>query len=175
MEIVTVSNYNPLWKKEYETEREKLIKELNGILIGIEHIGSTSIPGLSAKPIIDIMVGVKSLEDVTDVYKEGLYTIGYEYVEHANFPHRRFFRKGEWRAGTHHLHIYEFEGVHWNNNLFFREYLINNREAKEEYSMLKKELEQQYKHDRVGYTKAKEPFIEGILKKNKFETNKESL
>ncbi|WP_166246446.1 GrpB family protein [Paenibacillus turpanensis] len=165
MEQVTISEYDPLWVKEYETEKVKIVKELDDILLGIEHIGSTSIPGLAAKPIIDIMAGVRSLEDITDIYKERLQNIGYEFVEHAHLPQRRFFRRGAWGAGTHHLHIYEYKQNHWNKNLFFKEYLINHPEILKEYCNLKKQLERRYKNDRVAYTKAKEPFIEEILNK----------
>jgi GrpB-like predicted nucleotidyltransferase (UPF0157 family) len=68
------------------------------------------------------MVGINDLKDLTDNHKERLRTIGYEFVNHPDFPERRFFRKGERRAGTHHLHIYKYKAENWNSNLFFRNY-----------------------------------------------------
>jgi GrpB-like predicted nucleotidyltransferase (UPF0157 family) len=83
--------------------------------IAIEHIGSTSIEGLGAKPILDIMVGVYDLKEVEE-FIEQLEIFGYEFVFHKEIPNRRFFRKGKWRAGTHHLHFYNYESEEWTNN-----------------------------------------------------------
>jgi GrpB-like predicted nucleotidyltransferase (UPF0157 family) len=163
MEEVVVSEYNPEWIIEFDKEKEKLVKALKDIILGIEHIGSTAVPGLAAKPLIDIMIGINSLNDITEIHKEGLSSIGYEFVDHPNFPERRFFRKGQWRAGTHHLHIYQHMAENWNTNLLFRNYLINHPEVMREYGKLKKDLKEKYTNDRVGYTNAKAPFIQSII------------
>ncbi|OAB38382.1 GrpB family protein [Paenibacillus glacialis] len=169
MEEVTVSDYNRDWMLDFKHEKEKLIFTLKDVIQGIEHIGSTAVPGLSAKPLIDMMIGVSDIEGVTETHKELLAAIGYEYVYHSHFPERRFFRKGLWRAGTHHLHIYKYESDHWHSNLLFRNYLINHREVASEYNDLKLELEERFKTDRVKYTEAKGPFIESTIRKAKLE------
>lgn len=169
LEIVVVSEYDPEWIEEYEQEKVKISHVLSDVLLRIEHIGSTSIPKLGSKPIIDMMVGVSDLQQVSEVYITGLKGIGYEYVFKPNFPERRFFRRGEWRAGTHHLHIYEYESENWINNILFRDYLKNDSSMMEEYYLLKKKLEQQHKHDRVAYTEGKSDFIGMVIEMAKMD------
>ncbi|MBX9975113.1 GrpB family protein [Cytobacillus firmus] len=165
---ILIEDYNSNWAKEFEEEKDKLKEILNDNVISIEHIGSTSIMGLGAKPIIDIAIGVMDLETVMD-FIEPLQNLGYEFVYHKEFPERRFFRKGEWRAGTHHLHFYEFESEHWNNQILFRDYLRTDSNALKEYQQLKVNLAAKYRFDRVSYTEAKAPFIQQILFKAKEE------
>ncbi|WP_260399063.1 GrpB family protein [Peribacillus simplex] len=90
------------------------------------------------------MVGVNILEEV-EKFIEPLKQIGYEFVAHKEFPERRFFRRGKWRAGTHHLHIYKFESRHWNNNILFRNYLRTHSDVLKQYHQLKKDLAVEYK------------------------------
>ncbi len=165
---VVIENYNPNWSKEYEQEKKKIMGVLKENNICIEHIGSTSVIGLGAKPILDIMVGVNNLDEV-DKFIEPLRQIGYEFVAHKEFPERRFFRRGQWRAGTHHLHIYKFESRHWNNNILFRNYLRTHSEVLKQYHQLKKDLAVVHYLDRTKYTQAKEPFIQNVLEKAKEE------
>ncbi|PEA55655.1 hypothetical protein CON64_05805 [Bacillus pseudomycoides] len=165
---IVIEEYKPNWTLQF-TEEQKIIKNIMGdAAITIEHIGSTSVEGLSAKPILDMMVGVRTLNDI-DTFIEPLKTIGYEHVFHEEFPNRRFFRKGLWRAGTHHLHIYQYDSEEWNNNLLFRDYLRNHPNARLQYEQLKKELANKHRFDRVAYTNAKAPFILDIIKKAKKE------
>ncbi|WIY63453.1 GrpB family protein [Bacillus arachidis] len=159
---ITIEPYNINWHKEFVEEKKKFVALLKKETIAIEHIGSTSIKGLDAKPIIDMMIGVKNL-NLVDRWIEPLQTIGYEYVFHKHFPQRRFFRKGKWRAGTHHLHVYTYGGQEWKNNLLFRDFMRNHEWAHIEYSQLKQELAMKYPFDRVSYTNAKEPFIQKII------------
>lgn len=167
---VIIEDFNADWSKGFVQEKEKLMNILADKIISVEHIGSTSIEGLGAKPILDIAVGVDDL-DVVDEFIEPLKQIGYEFVYHKDFPERRFFRKGKWRAGTHHLHFYEYKSEHWNNQLLFRNYLRNNTEVIKEYHQLKKELAEKYRYDRVLYTEAKAPFIQNVLIKAKREND----
>lgn len=88
-------------------------------------------------------------------------------MNHTDFPERRFFRKGEWRAGTHHLHFYRFEGEHFNNQILFRNYLRNNHDVLKQYHQLKLDLAAQYPFDRVSYTKGKTDFVQGVLREAK--------
>lgn len=165
---VVIEEYTSKWILQFK-EEQKIIKNVIGsTAIAIEHIGSTSVEGLSAKPTLDIMVGVRDLNDI-DAFIELLKTIGYEHVFHQEFPNRRFFRKGLWRAGTHHLHIYQYGSEDWENNLSFRNYLRNDPNIRRQYEQLKKELANKHRFDRVAYTNAKAPFIVDIIKKAKKE------
>ncbi|MGD6796266.1 GrpB family protein [Metabacillus indicus] len=168
---VVIEEYTPDWVLQFQEEQ----RLLNGILgykaIAIEHIGSTSVEGLGAKPILDIMVGVYHLKEV-DEFIEPLEMVGYKYVFHKEFPNRRFFRKGQWRAGTHHLHFYKYESEEWSNNILFRNFLRTYPDQLKQYHQLKKELAEKYHFDRVAYTIAKEPFIQNVIKKAKEERDK---
>lgn len=164
METVKIEEYNDEWPFNYQEEKREIEEVMTDKAIAIEHIGSTSVQGLGAKPIIDFMVGVKDLKEV-ESFIEPLAEIGYEHVFHKEFPNRRFFRKGQWRAGTHHLHIYVYRSEEWNNNILFRDYLKNHPEMLKQYNQLKKELAEKYPHDRVAYTNAKHPFIIDVIQK----------
>ncbi|SDE68260.1 GrpB domain, predicted nucleotidyltransferase, UPF0157 family [Paenibacillus sp. UNCCL117] len=165
---VIIEEYNEDWAFEY-TQEERKIKELLGTkAIAIEHIGSTSVQGLGAKPIIDFMAGVNEWSDV-DEFMEPLAKLGYEHVYHREFPNRRFFRKGQWRAGTHHFHVYRYGSDEWNNNILFRDYLRTHSDVREQYNHLKKTLAEKYPNDRAAYTNAKHPFIADVIEKAKKE------
>ena len=165
---VVIEEYTSKWTLQF-TEEQKIIKDIVGdAALAIEHIGSTSVEGLSAKPILDIMVGVRDLNEI-DMFIEPLKAIGYEHVLHEEFPNRRFFRKGLWRAGTHHLHIYQYGSEEWNHNLLFRDYIRNHPNVRQQYEQLKKELANTHRFDRVAYTNAKAPFIVDVIQKAKKE------
>lgn len=163
---VVIEEYTSDWVLRFQEEKRILKGILCDKAIAIEHIGSTSVEGLGAKPIVDIMVGVSHLNEV-DEFIEPLKKVGYEYVVHKEFPNRRFFRKGQWRAGTHHLHIYQYESEEWKNHILFRNYLRTHPDQLKKYQQLKKELAEKYHFDRAAYTKAKEPFILTVIKKAK--------
>jgi GrpB-like predicted nucleotidyltransferase (UPF0157 family) len=160
--IVMLNEYNPDWEKQFEYEKNRIIGVLGNKVFGIEHIGSTSIRGLEAKPIIDIIVGVRDLDEVSD-FVNPLSEIDYEYVPKPEFKDRRFFRKGLWGQGTCHLHICEFNSVEWVEKILFRDYLRLYPQVAREYASLKKELASKYKFDRPTYTKKKEPFIKNVI------------
>lgn len=161
---VNLINYNPDWEQQFENEKTNIVNALEDKVIGIEHIGSTSIKGIIAKPIIDIILGIQDLDEV-ETFILPLSEIGYEYVPKAEFEDRRFFRKGLWGQGTCHLHICEINSNEWNEKLMFRDYLRKYPEAAQEYVSLKEELASKYKFDRPTYTKKKEPFIKLIIEK----------
>lgn len=171
VEEVNVTDYNAEWINDFEQEKAKIKNVINDITLGIEHIGSTAVPGLGAKPVIDMMVGVKELSQVSPEYIVQLKSINYEYVHKPEYPERLFFRKGQWRAGTHHLHVYVHNGEHWLNNIWFRDYLRSHPKAMDDYYRLKKQLEGLYKSDRVAYTNAKAPFIQSILSRLRSENH----
>ncbi|PEC22035.1 GrpB family protein [Bacillus cereus] len=158
---IVIKPYQKEWQEEYLKEKDKFCSLLGEEMIAIEHIGSTSIEGLGAKPLIDMMIGVTDLQ-ITEKWIKPLSKIGYEYVpkETSNW---RFFRKGEWRAGTHHLHVYIYNSDEWRNNLLFRDFLKKHEWARKEYGELKEMLATTYPFDRVSYTNAKAPFIQKMI------------
>ena len=159
---IIIKPHQKEWHEEYLKERCKLNVLLGEEMIAIEHIGSTAVEGLGAKPLVDMMIGVTDLR-ITDKWIEDLSKIGYEYVpkETSNW---RFFRKGKWRAGTHHIHVYIYNSDEWRNNLLFRDFLKKHEWARKEYRELKEVLAATYPFDRVSYTNAKAPFIQNIIK-----------
>ncbi|UHA72756.1 GrpB family protein [Paenibacillus sp. 481] len=167
MEIVTLREYDPIWQDEFARDKALITTCLPDLLLGVEHIGSTSVPGLVAKPVIDIMIGVADLAHIGAESIQALAQIGYEYVPKSDFPTRMFFRRGQWRAGTHHLHVYTHNSEEWVSNLRFRDYLRSHVEAQHAYAELKKQLASQFMHDRVSYTKGKAAFIKAIIEQAK--------
>ena len=155
---ITVVNYDPEWPSKYVRERDYITEILKDNCISIYHIGSTSVPGLSAKPIIDIMVVVRSLERV-DTVAEKFSDIGYEYLGEFGIVGRRYLRKGG-DERTHQIHI--FQADDWNNigrHLAFRDYMRTHEKERNEYAKLKKDLAQEFPYDIDGYCDGKENFV----------------
>jgi GrpB-like predicted nucleotidyltransferase (UPF0157 family) len=166
VETVRIDRYDEKWPLMFQEEKRKVEEIMAEKAIAFEHIGSTAVSGLSAKAVIDFMVGVKDLAEV-EAFIESFQRVGYEHVYHKESPNRRFFRKGQWRAGTHHLHVYVYDSEEWNNQLALRDYLREHPEAMRQYDQLKRDLADKYPHDRVAYTNAKHPFITEILTRSK--------
>jgi len=159
---VSLQDYEPEWTKQFETDRALLLGALGERAKHIEHVGSTSISGMKAKPIIDIALAVDSFSVVNNETIVQLRGIGYEYVPKFEFPDRRFFRRGTWGAGTHHLHVYEEGSRAWENILLFRDYLRAHPQTASEYVALKERLAQMTV-DRQTYTDLKGPFVERVV------------
>lgn len=161
---VILREYDHLWSSQFEMEREVIAAALGHEAKRIEHVGSTSIPGMMAKPIIDIAVGIDSFADFNADFISKLEEIGYEYVPKLEFPNRRFFRRGQWGAGTHHLHVYELTSDDWKKIICFRDYLRNHPEVAMEYMNLK-QLLVEGGIGREAYTNRKGPFIQSVVKR----------
>ena len=155
---ITVVNYDPEWPSKYVRERDYITEILKENCISIYHIGSTSVPGLAAKPIIDIMAVVRSLEEV-DTVAEKFSEIGYEYLGEFGITGRRYLRKGG-DERTHQIHI--FQADDWNNigrHLAFRDYMHTHEKERNEYAKIKKDLAQKFPYDIDGYCDGKENFV----------------
>jgi L-amino acid N-acyltransferase YncA/GrpB-like predicted nucleotidyltransferase (UPF0157 family) len=164
-EEVIIVPYNSDWPKMFEEEKKHLFNCLPAELIKrIEHFGSTAIPGLSAKPIIDILVEVASLEETKKTVVPILTAQRYEYFwrpTHGNngLPFYAWFIKRDASGKrTHHIHMVEREFEHW-ERLFFRDYLIEHPRLIKEYQLLKLHLSEKFPNDRIAYTDAKTKFI----------------
>jgi len=159
---VEIIDYQKDWSYEYNIEKEILLGLIGEYILDIQHIGSTSILNCSAKPIIDIAIAIKRLNEVDDIIRK-LVTNSYEYHGDAGIPGRHFFTKGKREQRTHYIHIEEINGKLWNNHILFRNYLNQNKEYISEYIELKKMLAKKYPEDREKYTESKNEFIENII------------
>ncbi len=161
---VKLYSYNPKWQSLYKKE-EKLLRSVIGKYVkDIQHIGSTSILEIKAKPIIDIVIGVESLK-IGEKCIKTLEELGYEYKHDAGIRGRHFFEKGSKKNKTHYVHIEKINGRLWKNHILFRDYLINHKKDAKKYDRLKERLAKRYKDDRNTYTIKKESFIKKTLKK----------
>ncbi len=159
-ERVEIVPHNPAWADEFAAEAARVQAALGGLAVDIHHIGSTSVPGLDAKPIVDIMVTVRKLDDARDRIAP-LAELGYIFVDHPQNTDRRFFKKGDPR--THHLHIVESGGDSEWRHVAFRDALRADARLREAYAALKKDLAEKYRHNRPKYTASKTDFIEGVV------------
>lgn len=163
-ERVSLSAPDPAWPAAFELERDRLASCLPGTFIAIEHIGSTAVPGLHAKPIIDLLAGVPSMmaaDDMAPRLLASLYTTSAEF--NRSLPDRRWFMR--WSAGrrTHHLHVVVHRGSVWNDRLAFRDALRSNAVLAARYAALKQRLSVEFSDDREAYTEAKAGFVREVL------------
>ncbi len=166
---VIIFHYDPQWPLLFEREKELVLAALAGIDVRVEHVGSTSVPGLAAKPIIDMMVEVPTPEDGERAVPL-LVACGYEYKGEAGIPGRFYFDRGH--PSTHHLHMYPRNNPEWERHILFRDYLRAHPETVQEYADLKRDLAEKYRNDRVAYTDAKTEFIASVVEKAREETLK---
>lgn len=160
--MIQIEPYCEEWSAKFRTERDILTAVLEPWLAGpIEHVGSTAVPGLAAKPVIDIMAAVHSLEASKPAIAT-LSKVGYLYAPYrADVMH--WLCKPSPDVRTHHLHLVPFQGRLWKDRILFRDRLIGCRELADEYAALKRRLAEIYPDDRDAYTDAKAPFIERVL------------
>jgi GrpB-like predicted nucleotidyltransferase (UPF0157 family) len=159
-----VQEYSDRWRAIYEEERSLLLASLPGAEFHVEHIGSTAVPGLPSKPIVDMMLGAQSLT-LIEAQLTVLRNLGYEYLpqHEAEIPDRRFFAKPVTRPRAVHLHGLQTAGTRWNAHLKFRDHLRASPGLSESYANLKKRLAAQFVDDRAAYTEAKTTFIRSVL------------
>jgi GrpB-like predicted nucleotidyltransferase (UPF0157 family) len=156
---VRLAPHDPRWAALYAGEEARLREALDGLLLDIQHFGSTSIPGIHAKPILDILAGVRRREDVLE-RRAQLQALGYGYVPGAGVPGHHVFGKGAPR--THLLHVVEHGGPSWTENLRFRDRLRADPALAAEYDALKLRLAAAHPGDRARYTEEKGAFVQRI-------------
>jgi GrpB-like predicted nucleotidyltransferase (UPF0157 family) len=160
---VQIAPYDHDWASRFEAERQLLIHAISAWLVAdsIEHIGSTAIPGLDAKPVIDIMAGVESL----DGSRAALPVL--ERHQYCYAPYRtevmHWFCKPSPAQRTHHLHLVPLGSPLWIEQLAFRDYLRTHPDVAMEYAALKRQLAEAHRFDREAYTNAKAPFVQRVL------------
>lgn len=162
-EPVIIVDYDPKWEMTFQALRDGIAPKLGELLVCMEHVGSTSIPGMAAKPIIDIDIVVRSSEDIPPAI-ERLSSLGYRHVGDLGIAGREAFESPKGGA-AHHLYLCSSESRALKRHITFRDYLRSHPREAKEYSALKKALSIEHRHDRVAYTDAKTEFVEDILRK----------
>jgi GrpB-like predicted nucleotidyltransferase (UPF0157 family) len=154
---VEIVDYDPSWAAEFAALGRTLRAALGEVAMRIDHIGSTAVPGLAAKPVIDVQISVRSLEPV-DAFRMPLQTLGYVY--RADNPERtkRYFREPPGTRRTH-LHVRRAGSFSEQFPLLFRDYLRAHPAAADEYAAVKRRCAERFRHDRQGYVEAKDGFV----------------
>ncbi len=160
---LNVVPYRSGWVELYQRESELLLGALGENALGIEHVGSTSISGIEAKPIIDIMVAVESMQRAVGLIPE-VEALGYIYRPNDTVPGRRFFaRESEPEIRTHHLNLTPLGSRFWVNQLAFRDYLRAHADVAAEYVRLKKHLAAEYARTNQLDREGKTAFVTRVL------------
>ncbi|WP_018924492.1 GrpB family protein [Salsuginibacillus kocurii] len=160
MRIVKVVGYDENWPIQFEQEKKQLQAVLGANVIEVYHIGSTAVPGMKAKPIIDMMGVVFDIQQI-DLHTEKMNRLGYEAFGEHGITGRRYFQKGG-EARSHHAHIYESGHPAIKRHLHFINYLKEHPEAREEYERLKLQLAEKYSTEPRAYNEGKARWIQGI-------------
>jgi GrpB-like predicted nucleotidyltransferase (UPF0157 family) len=158
--------YDSTWPLEFAAEAERIERACAGLPLELEHIGSTAVPGLAAKPVIDILAGRPgnvSGERFVAAFRQ----LGYEHKGAYGIPGRNYFRRGSPR--THHVHLVSRSSEFWRDHLLFRDYLRRHVEIAREYETIKRELAALYLQDKERYTDEKGPFVRSIVRRAKEE------
>lgn len=159
-----VTKYNENWNRMFEDEAQKIKAIFGDELIEIHHIGSTSVSGLQAKPIIDMMPVVKDITRI-DSFNEQMKEIGYECMGEFGMEGRRYFRKGGDHR-THHVHAFQMDNIEdIQRHLAVRDFLRTHPEAASQYGSLKERLARQYPDDIEAYMDGKDSFVKNLEKK----------
>ena len=158
---VKVVDYLHEWKQLFQQESQVLNEIFGDIVIDIYHIGSTAIPEIKAKPIIDILIEVNEIKKV-DYFDEQLIQLGYIPFGENGIVNRRFFIKGTEVNRTHHVHIFQTGDEEISRHIRFRDYMISHPDEATNYSNLKEELAKKHPYDIEEYIKGKNQFIKEI-------------
>lgn len=163
---IVVIPYDRSWHELFKLEKERLAEILGEQALSIHHIGSTAIPNIKAKPIIDILVEVKKIETI-DEFNDCMIQEGYQPRGENGIPGRRYFIKSKGATRTHHVHMFQTGNPEIEHHLNFRDYLIAHPEEAQAYSNLKEELARKFPEYSLNYTAGKDEFIKKIDNKAK--------
>ncbi|MDN7243242.1 GrpB family protein [Planococcus sp. N028] len=163
MRRVTVTDYNPEWETQFELAAAEIRKVLGEECVAVYHIGSTSVQGLAAKPVIDLMPVVRDIQKI-DRFNEEMAKIGFVAKGENGLTGRRYFQKGG-DERTHHVHVYQEGNKEIARHLVFCNYLRENPRVAEEYGTLKKKLAKEHPYDIQKYIEGKEPLVIQIEKR----------
>lgn len=153
--------YSPEWPEDFVREHRRLAEALGGLAREIEHVGSTAVEGLVAKPLIDVLIGLHSYDDWPSCL-DAMMGLGYECLGEFGIPGRQFFLRGD--PTTHHVHMCEHGGRFWYQTLLFRDHIRERPEVCGRYGELKRELAARHADSREAYTTGKSEFIQMVLR-----------
>lgn len=159
--IVQIVPYDPAWQMLYVLEKAELCIAIGHLILDIQHIGSTAVPGCDAKPIIDIAISIADL-GIVEACVPLLEQLGYEYKGENGILGRHYFQRGK-PMTLFHIHMSTPEHSNLINNIRFRDYLLTHPEAVQAYCQLKHDLAARYPNNRLAYTDGKAEFIRSIL------------
>ncbi|MFH5881064.1 GrpB family protein [Liberiplasma polymorphum] len=164
--VVKLESHNSAWINEANHMIQLLSNIFQENALDIQHIGSTSIPLIKAKPIIDLALKVDDFSSVKN-YISDLEALGFIYNRHANLPNAMYFNRkiNNKTVSTHHLHVFHNESQEWRNHIYFRDYLNQNAEVAKAYEQLKEKLLIAFEHNRPMYTELKADFIKQTIRK----------
>jgi GrpB-like predicted nucleotidyltransferase (UPF0157 family) len=161
---VRVVPYDERWPALFEAEAKRIIEAIEHARLpslAVEHVGSTAVPALVAKPILDIAAG-RPARTTPSEYIAAFESLGYVYRGDGGLPGREFFRRGALRS--HHVHLVEWNGTHWMRYLRFRDALRDNPALRDAYGELKQSLASKYPRDREAYIAGKTDFVERVVR-----------
>jgi len=171
-DLIHLVKYNPAWPQLAEAEIQILRNQLPySWIVDFQHVGSTAIPGIAAKPIIDIYIGVTSLSLAEQNAIKPIEALGYQFWDQRPEHPKLFFVKGMPPFGegrTHHVHIVEYKSDYWTATILFRDYLRNHPEEVICYEQLKCRLMAEHRYDREAYTNGKNDYVANVLRKAGF-------
>ncbi len=160
--VVRVVEYDPRWPGLFLAEEQRIRAACGSLVLTLEHVGGTSIPGMCAKPVLDIAAG-RPREASVEACVAALERAGYDHRGERGVPGRQYFRRGEPRA--YHVHLVEDGGPLWRDYLAFRDYLRAHPEVARAFADVKRVLAARFSHDREAYLNAKGPHVEEILRR----------
>jgi GrpB-like predicted nucleotidyltransferase (UPF0157 family) len=162
MRKVEVVPHDPRWRDAFEAEAKQIAAALGDNVVAIHHIGSTAIPDIYAKPVVDLLVEVREIDEV-DGRSSAMESLGYEVMGEYGIPGRRYFRKDD-REGirTHHIHAFEAGSAEAERHLAFRDYMIAHPVDAQSYSELKRRLAEEHPQSMDGYIDGKDGFIKEV-------------
>lgn len=159
MKKVEVVPHDPRWRDTFEAEARRVAAALGENVVAVHHVGSTAIPGIHAKPVIDLLVEVADVGEV-DGRSAAMESLGYEVMGEYGIPGRRFFRKDDAEGTrTHNIHAFAAGSAEVERHLAFRDYMIAHPEDARTYSELKRKLAEEHPHSLDGYMDGKDAFI----------------
>ena len=158
---IRIVEYDPCWEQKFEREAAAIRGALGSVAVRVDHVGSTSVPGLSAKPIIDINVSVRDITAV-DSYRRPLEDLGYLFAPVPESPDFHFFGKPATRPRIYHIHVCEEGSLHERRQLAVRDYLRTHPKEVAAYGAVKQAIAERHPGDRLGYIAEKDPYVEAL-------------
>jgi GrpB-like predicted nucleotidyltransferase (UPF0157 family) len=158
---VRIVDYDEAWPIRADEELRRIKEELGQVAVGLEHVGSTAVPGLAAKPILDLQVSVAAMEPRA-AYVEPLQRLAYLFVPTPDSPDFHFFAKPPERPRTHHLHVCEVGSEHELRHLAVRDFLRAHRDEAAAYAALKRRVVARHPQDRLAYIEGKEEYVASL-------------